>query len=101
MSEIQETDTAMRVVAMIGGIISIIESFLVLIGSGLMAYAEFFGIFSGILGLVFAAIVVILAIKPIHYTPVFLGIFGILLIVFGILIGGIIVIIATLIGALS
>jgi hypothetical protein len=101
MSEIQETDRAMRIVAMIGGIVAVIESFLVLIGSGLMAYAEFFGILSGILGFVFAAIAIVLSIKPIHYTPVFLGILGILLIVFGILIGGIIVILATFMGAIS
>ena len=38
MSEIQETDKGMRIVAFIGGIVAIIESFLELVGAGLMAY---------------------------------------------------------------
>jgi hypothetical protein len=101
MSEIQETDKAMRIFAIIGGFITIIESLLVLFNLRLMQYGEFFGIWGGILGIIFAILVIFLGIKPIHYTPLFLGILGIALIVFGVLIGGIFVLLATFIGAIS
>ena len=99
MSEIQETDKTMRIIAFFGGIVAIIESFLELIGAGLMPYG--FGVLSGILGIIFAVLTIFLAIKPIHYAPVFLGILGIALICFAILIGGIIIILATFIGAIT
>jgi hypothetical protein len=101
MSEIQETDKAMRIIAIIGGFIALVESLLVLIDFRLLQYAEFFGIWSGIAGIIFAILAIFLGIKPIHYTPVFLGILGIALIIFGILIGGIFVLLATFIGAIS
>lgn len=99
MSEIQETDKTMRTLSLVGGIVAIIESILELIGAGLMPYGS--GLLSGGLGILFAVLVIFLAIKPIHYTPVFLGILGIALIVFAILIGGIIVLLATFMGALT
>ena len=99
MSEIQETDKGMRIVAFIGGIVAIIESFLELVGAGLMAYG--FGWISGVLGIIFAILVIALAIRPLHYTPVMLGVLGIALIVFAILIGGIIVVLAAFIGAIT
>ncbi|MFX1457281.1 MAG: hypothetical protein ACFFDB_18095 [Promethearchaeota archaeon] len=99
MSEIQETDKVMRVIAIIGGIVAIVESALELIDLGLMGWG--FGLTSGILGIIFAVIIIILGFRPIHYTPVFLGILGILLIIFAILIGGIIVLVATFLGAVS
>lgn len=99
MSEIQETDRTMRIVALVGGIVAISESFLVLIGAGLMAWG--FGWLSGVLGIIFAILVIVLAIRPIHYTPVFLAILGIALIFFAILIGGIIVLLAAFIGAMT
>jgi hypothetical protein len=99
MSEIQETDKTMRALSLVGGIVAIIESILELIGAGLMPYGS--GLLSGGLGILFAVLVIFLAIKPIHYTPVFLGILGIALIVFAILIGGIIVLLATFMGALT
>ncbi len=99
MSEIQETDKTMRALSLVGGIVAIIESILELIGAGLMQYGS--GLLSGGLGILFAVLVIFLAIKPIHYTPVFLGILGIALIVFAILIGGIIVLLATFMGALT
>ena len=99
MSEIQETDKTMRTLCLVGGIVAIIESILELIGAGLMPYGS--GLLSGGLGILFAVLVIFLAIKPIHYTPVFLGILGIALIVFAILIGGIIVLLATFMGALT
>ncbi|MFX1480152.1 MAG: hypothetical protein ACFFCI_18690 [Promethearchaeota archaeon] len=101
MSEIQETDKAMRIIAIIGGFIALVESLLVLINLRLLSYGEFFGIWSGILGIIFAILAIFLGIKPIQYTPVFLGILGIGLIVFGILIGGIFVLLAALLGALT
>ncbi|MFX0028378.1 MAG: hypothetical protein ACFE8B_04170 [Candidatus Hermodarchaeota archaeon] len=99
MSEIQETDKTMRVFALIGGIVAIIESFLELVGAGLMQYGS--GLLSGILGIIFAILVIALAIRPLHYTPVMLGVLGIALIFFAILIGGIIVLLATFIGAIT
>ncbi|MHA2036491.1 MAG: hypothetical protein ACW98X_08660 [Promethearchaeota archaeon] len=99
MSEIQETDKIMRVVAIFGGIVAVVESFIELIGFGFWPWG--FGWISGLLGILFAVLAILLGIRPIHYAPVFIGILGILLIVFAILIGGIIVLIATLIGALS
>ncbi|MBY8988201.1 MAG: hypothetical protein KGD61_07075 [Candidatus Lokiarchaeota archaeon] len=99
MSEIQETDKTMRALALCGGVIAVIESILELIGSGLMPYG--FGVLSGVLGLLFAVLVIFLAIRPIHYTPVFLGILGIALIVLAVLIGGIVVLLAMFLGALT
>jgi hypothetical protein len=101
MSELQGSDKAMRVVAMIGGIIALVESILALSGAGLMEWGIASDLVNGILGLIFAVIVIALGIKPIRYTPVLLGVLGILLIVFGILIGGIIVLLGTFIGAIS
>ena len=60
-----------------------------------------FEIWSLIFPLIFGVLVIILGIHPIHYTPTFLGILGIALIVFAVLIGGIVVLLATLIGAFS
>ncbi|MHA1933404.1 MAG: hypothetical protein ACW96X_12740 [Promethearchaeota archaeon] len=99
MSEIQETDKVMRIAAVIGGVVAIVESFLELIGFGLMPWG--FGWISGLLGLLFAVLVILLGIKPIHYAPVFIGILGILLLIFAILIGGIVILLATFIGAIS
>ncbi|MHA1915721.1 MAG: hypothetical protein ACW986_18215 [Promethearchaeota archaeon] len=101
MSELQETDKTMRAVAMLGGIIAFIESILAVSGTGLMDWGIASDLVNGILGIIFAVIVIALGIKPIRYTPVFLGILGILLIVFGILIGGIFVLLGTFIGAIS
>ncbi|MBY8986374.1 MAG: hypothetical protein KGD65_14975 [Candidatus Lokiarchaeota archaeon] len=99
MSKIQESDKIMRITAIFGGVVALVESFLELIGFGLMPYG--IGILSGLLGLLFAALAILLGFKPIHYTPVFLGILGILLLIFAILIGGIIILIAAIIGAVS
>lgn len=101
MSELQGSDKAMRSVGMIGGIIAFVESILFLSGEGLMEWGIASDLVNGILGLIFAVIIIALAIKPIPYTPVILGVLGILLILFGILIGGIIVLLGTFIGAIS
>jgi hypothetical protein len=45
--------------------------------------------------------VILLGIRPIHYTPVFLGILGVGILFFGVLIGGIAVIVATFLGAIT
>jgi hypothetical protein len=99
MSGIQASDKFMRIAAIIGGIVAIGESFLVLIGFGLWPWG--FNWISGLLGLLFAVLAILLGYKPIHYAPVLLGILAILLLIFGILFGGIIVLIAALIGAVS
>jgi hypothetical protein len=99
MSEIQETDKAMRVFAIIGGIVSIIEAILVITGTRIMPYH--FGILGLALALLASILVIGLGIRPIHYTPTFLGILGVGLIVCAVLIGGIVVLLATFIGAIS
>ncbi|MFW9988265.1 MAG: hypothetical protein ACFFC3_06385 [Candidatus Odinarchaeota archaeon] len=97
-SKLQASDKAMCVVAIIGGIVALIESILHLIG-----ILEFwsFGLYIEIVAVVLSIIVILLGIKPIHYTPAILGVLGLLLIIFGCWIGGIVILLATLIGALS
>ncbi|MGB5910209.1 MAG: hypothetical protein WBH31_03330 [Promethearchaeia archaeon] len=99
MSELQETDKVMRVFAVIGGIVSLIEAILVITGTSIMPYN--FGILGLLLSLAASILVIGLGIRPIHYTPTFLGILGVGLIVLAVLIGGIIVLLATFIGAIS
>lgn len=99
MSEIQETDKTMRAIAMVGGIVAIIESILQFMGVEVLDYGN--DMLSGTLGIIFAVLVIFLSIRPIHYTPVFLGVLGVLLIIFSILLGGIIVILAMFFGAIS
>jgi hypothetical protein len=99
MSKVEESDKGMRVIAIIGGIIAIIEAILILTGNGLMSYG--FGMIGTILIFVFAIITIVLGIRPIRGTPFFLAVLGILLIVFASLIGGIFILLATFIGFLS
>ncbi|MFX1503650.1 MAG: hypothetical protein ACFFDH_22005, partial [Promethearchaeota archaeon] len=100
MSEIQETDKYMRVVAIIGGIVALIESILHLVNIfQFWAYPNQF--YFDLVCLVLAILTVLLGWRPIHYTPTFLGIFGLLLIIFTTFVGGIIVLIATAIGAIT
>ncbi|MFX1304593.1 MAG: hypothetical protein ACFE9X_14655 [Promethearchaeota archaeon] len=97
-SWLQESDKFMRVIAIGGGIVAFIESILHLIG-----IFEFwsFGLIVEIIAVVLAILSILLGIKPIPYTPTFLGVFGILLIIFSVFIGGIIVLIAAIIGAIT
>ncbi len=97
-SKLQESDMFMRVVAIIGGIVALIESILHLIG-----VFEFwsFGWIVETIAVVLAILPILLGIKPIHYTPTFIGVFGILLIIFSVFIGGIIVLIAAIFGAMT
>ncbi|MFX1379173.1 MAG: hypothetical protein ACFFA4_08755 [Promethearchaeota archaeon] len=97
-SKLQESDVFMRVVAIAGGIIALIESLLHLIG-----IFEFWtlGWVIEVIAIVLAILPILLGIKPIQYTPTFLGIIGLLLIIFSVLIGGIVVLLATIIGAIT
>jgi hypothetical protein len=99
MSKAEASDKGMRAIAIVGGIIAIIEAILFLTGNGLMSYG--FGVIGTILIFIFAILTIILGIKPIQYTPFILAALGILLIVFASLIGGIFVLLATFIGFLS
>ena len=99
MSELQATDKTMRIMAIIGGIIALIEAIVEMAGIEYMPYG--FGLIGGIFALIFSILAIGLGIRPIHYAPVFIGILGILLIVFASLIGGIIVLLATFLGAIS
>ena len=97
-SWIQESDTFMRVLAIGGGIVALIESLLHLIN-----IFEFwtFGWIIEVIAIILAILPILLGLKPIHYTPTFLGFFGLLLIIFSVFVGGIIVFLAAIIGAIS
>ncbi len=98
MSEIQETDLMMRIMAIFSGIVVLIEAVLKIMSVEILFWGGWIG---GAVVFVLAILVILLGIKPIHYTPVFLGILGIGIIFFGVLIGGIVVIIATILGAIT
>lgn len=99
MSEVQETDILMRLIAIASGIITIIEAVLKIMGVEIAVWG--WGWIGGAVGFGLAILVILLGIRPIHYTPVFLGILGVGIIFFGVLIGGIIVILATIYGAIT
>ncbi|MFX0043546.1 MAG: hypothetical protein ACFE8L_11605 [Candidatus Hodarchaeota archaeon] len=99
-SKIQEADKTMRGLAIVGGIVGVIEAILNLAGFGLFRWG-LLGIAGSIIGLIIAIIAIFLGFRPIHYTPAILGVIGVFLIIFGMLIGGIIVLLAAFVGALS
>ena len=99
MSEIQETDLLMRLIAIVSGIIVLIEAVLKIMGVEVAIWG--WGWIGGAVSFVLAIFAILLGIRPIHYTPVFLGILGVAIIFFGVLIGGIIVIVATILGAIT
>ena len=98
MSEIQETDLVMRITAIFSGIVVLIEAVLKIMGVEILFWWGWIG---GAVAFGLAILVILLGIRPIHYTPVFLGILGVGIIFFGVLIGGIVVIIATILGAIT
>ncbi len=99
MSEVQETDLLMRIMAIAGGIVALIEAILKIMTVEIAVWG--WGWIGGAVVLILAFLVILLGIKPIHYTPVFLGILGVGIIFFGVLIGGIAVLIATILGAIT
>lgn len=99
MSEIQETDIVMRIAAIASGMIALIEAILKIMGTSLAPWG--WGIIGNIVAIFIAILVILLGIKPIHYTPTFLGILGVGIIILGLLIGGIIIVIATILGAIT
>ena len=99
MSEIQETDVVMRITAIVSGIIVLIETVLKIAGVSLAGWG--WGAIGGAVALLLGILVILLGVRPIHYTPVFLGILGVSVIIFGVLIGGIIIIVATILGAIT
>ena len=99
MSEIQETDVVMRIAAIASGIIVLIEAVLKIAGVSLAIWG--WGAIGGAVALLLAILVILLGIRPIHYTPVFLGILGVSIIIFGVVIGGIIILVATFLGAIT
>ncbi len=99
MSEIQETDVMMRIAAIASGIIVLIEAVLKIAGLDIAKWG--WGWIGGAIAFVLAILVILLGIRPIHYTPVFLGILGVSVIIFGVLIGGIIILVATFLGAIT
>ncbi|MFX0135643.1 MAG: hypothetical protein ACFFDN_18505 [Candidatus Hodarchaeota archaeon] len=105
-SKLQESDIFMRVLAIVGGIVALIESILHLIPPGIFEFWSFswfweFGWVIEIIAVFLAIFSILLGFKPIHYTPTFLGIFGILLIIFSVFVGGIIILLAAIIGAIT
>ncbi len=99
MSEIQETDVVMRIAAIASGIIVLIEAVLKIAGVSLVGWG--WGAIGSAVALLLGILVILLGVRPIHYTPVFLGILGVSVIIFGVLIGGIIIIVATILGAIT
>ena len=99
MSEIQETDVMMRIAAIASGIIVLIEAVLKIVGIDIAKWG--WGWIGGAIALLLAILVILLGIRPIHYTPVFLGILGVSIIFFGVVIGGIIIIVASILGAIT
>ena len=99
MSKLQETDIVMRIMAIASGIVALIEAVLKIMGVQIAIWD--WGWIGGAVALLLAILVILLGIKPIHYTPVFLGILGVGIIFFGVLIGGIIVLVATILGAIT
>jgi hypothetical protein len=99
VSKIQEADKGMRGLAIVGGIIGVIESILDLSGMGLWAWG--FGLTGTILAIIILIIALGLGFYPIQYTPVILGVIGVFLIIFGILIGGIFILLAAFFGGIS
>jgi hypothetical protein len=97
-SKLQESDKFMRVVAIAGGIIALIESIIHLLD--LFQFWDF-GWIIEVIAIVLAILPILLGLKPIHYTPTFLGGIGLFLIIFSVLIGGIVVFFAALIGAFT
>ncbi|MFX1592958.1 MAG: hypothetical protein ACFFB6_10200 [Promethearchaeota archaeon] len=97
-SKLQESDKFMRVVAIAGGIIAFIESLLHLID---VFEIWTLGLIIEIIAIVIALLPILLGIKPIQYTPTFLAVIGIILIIFSVLVGGILVLLAAFIGAIS
>ncbi|MFW9972421.1 MAG: hypothetical protein ACFFDF_19710 [Candidatus Odinarchaeota archaeon] len=97
-SKLQESDVYMRVVAIAGGFIALIESLL-----HLLDIFEFwsFGWIIEVIAVVLAILAILFGIKPIPYAPTFLGIIGLFLIIFSVFIGGIIVLLAAIIGAIT
>ncbi len=99
MSEIQETDVVMRITAIASGIIVLIEAVLKIAGVSLAGWG--WGAIGGAVALLLGILVILLGVRPLHYTPVFLGILGVSVIILGVLIGGIIIIVATILGAIT
>ncbi|MFX1447708.1 MAG: hypothetical protein ACFFCG_06190 [Promethearchaeota archaeon] len=99
MSEIQETDIVMRIAAIGSGVVALIEAFLKIIGVEIAVWG--WGWIGGAVTIGLSILVILLGIRPIHYTPVFLGILGVGIIFFGVIIGGIAVIVATFLGAIT
>ena len=99
MSEVQETDLLMRIMAIASGIIALIEAVLKVMSVEIAIWG--WGWIGGAVAFVLAILVILLGIRPIHYTPVFLGILGVGILFFGVLIGGIAVLVATILGAIT
>ena len=99
MSELQETDVLMRIMAIASGIVVLIEAVLKIMRVEIGIWG--WGWIGGAVAFGLAILVILLGIRPIHYTPVFLGILSVGILFFGVLIGGIVVIVATILGAIT
>jgi hypothetical protein len=69
-------------------------------GVGLVNWG-LFGVTGTIIALIISILAIGLGFYPIHYTPAILGVIGVFLLIFGILIGGIFILLAAFLGALS
>jgi len=100
MSEIQETDLVMRITAIFSGIVVLIEAVLKIMATEIITLWGW-GWIGGAVAFGLGILVILLGIRPIHYTPTFLGILGVGILFFGVLFGGIAVLVATILGAIT
>jgi len=87
----------MKLLAMLGGIIALIEAIAGFFGWGFYGW----GIFSSIVAIIIAIVVLLSVFRPdnpIPYNAMFLIIFGIIMIVFSSIFGGILVLIGGILG---
>ena len=96
---VQATDIAMRIMSFAGGVITVIEAVMMFLGVKLAFWD--FGWISGLVGIILGMLAIFLAIKALPHMPFYLAVIGIALIIFAIIIGGIVVLIAFGIGAFT
>lgn len=92
----------MKILALIGGILALLESILSLAGASFSVFIGIGGyIVAAIIGIILGLVVILACVKPenpIPFNAVLFLLLGILIIVFSSLIGGILVLIAGILG---
>jgi len=99
-------DQIMKILAILGGIIALIDALLSFFGSSFSSgyWGHQFSIPFAIIAIILAILVILSVVqpgKPLPFTGIVLLIMGILIIIFGSWIGGVLVIIAGILGFLN